>query len=398
MRLLGEIDFNIDIYNEKDDFFDTLLNGFIIHIINHDAIEWRADFREDDQIFISLVGTDLVFGVEASYDEINYLRLTRSFETIVTNIESRLSKNVIDISIDIDLFAVRELNQARRNVKVHDYSALAGDYFERFRAYRIADNILTDLQSELISMVKTGDSSWIPYLPHSPEYYSCVVYVLFNVSILNAVVFVNNRDLRHLQNVNRYQEVEMYNEQQDDNYFSGDDRQGFRVPPAKNIELISSCLGLYMDVKTSDTLKYLAKEYDGDTFSSRGSYIFLCPTNIEKFVAEIWNDFWISSNTLYANDKKSMLYKLVFLHEVGHMAFKSLSLKKKNSNEETLANWVASFCITGRERELIREKTQKQPREYQRYITRPDADNDIRLRMGFDKYFDEMARLIDYKR
>lgn len=284
-----------------------------------------------------------------------------------------------------------------------------------FYVEKRADYYLDAIRDLLIRMF-----NW-DYLPSSPwfpcdgwgEYLSFTAYLVLNISSLNGIYCTENLEMQHLQSINEYLRVlKNYNPNNIREYEENPDGDAniYHLPPRKNIQSVGQLLGLYLRVEDADALQHLRDRYDKELFKDAGNYIFLCPANIETFRKGLKDklcpgdqdgiDDRIKQHRIpHIDSLEELLYKLVFLHEVGHMAFSrpSRSIWKKQAEEETLANWFASISLTKLERDMIKTITELQPMAYRDYFTKEEyplgAEPDIdRYEKDFREKIERLVR------
>ena len=165
---------------------------------------------------------------------------------------------------------------------------------------------------------------------------------------------------------------------------------------------VTACMGLYMNVQFEEILEHLQALYGNDVRKGTGSYIFFSVTDIREMLSRIPEfqssrfEKWVKfhGGDLNISNVTELMYKIVFMHEAGHMAFGMPSARSKKQTCETLANWVASVAASEFEKEVMRLITDNQPEEYRQFITKPEG-----YYSGYDldpdDYVKEMSALID---
>ena len=339
---------------------------------------------------------------ERNYQKERFLPSTDAYNAVISDISPELIGNGLTIHMDVKLSSVEH---GYYTETVCDKSAYPADSFP---AECRADDYIDSVRDMLIHMFSEPCSSWVP-CDDRYAYLSFIAYLVLNISSLNGIYCTENLEMQHLQSINEYLRVlKNYNpnkirEYEDD---PDDDASIFHMPPRKNIQSVGQLLGLYMRVEDADVLQHLRDRYDKELFKDTGNYIFLCPANIEEFRKTLEDklspgdqngiDKQIKNHRIpHIDCLNELLYKLIFLHEVGHMAFSrpSRNIWKKQAEEETLANWFASISLTKLESDMIKTITELQPMAYRDYFTKKEyplgAESDI------DKYEKEFRGKIE---
>lgn len=118
-----------------------------------------------------------------------------------------------------------------------------------------------------------------------------------------------------------------------------------------------------------------------DLFNRDQQIIYLCPELINTFSQELYNNNFRCHGgdflTFY-----NLIYELVLLHELGHLAFSCLDLTGQDTSlTEGRANFFASYITNGVHDHLIKLKTQHQPAQYHAPILITDSDWKVKLHL-----------------
>lgn len=254
---------------------------------------------------------------------------------------------------------------------------------------RMQSNIgfyMKDIRDTLFSMLVKGNSPWYVH-DKSEYYYSVIVSMYLNTKALKQVLFVDFSTMKHLQYLNDFQESVLIQDRKADYIHAWEEIPGedsypeisVKIPKTKNRYEVPETMGLFMRVQDEELLNHLFRRIPV-MYPELGNYIFICPTSIEAFSKHIWNstehskigDMARMNRIQGCTTSMDLLFKLIFLHEVGHMVFMNPSTRRKRENDETLANWIASMSVTKFEREVIEMITEHQSEAYRQYITLPE--------------------------
>lgn len=118
-----------------------------------------------------------------------------------------------------------------------------------------------------------------------------------------------------------------------------------------------------------------------DLFNRDQQIIYLCPELINTFSQELYNNNFLC----YGGDFLTfydLIYELVLLHELGHLAFSCLKMTGQDTSlTEGRANFFASYITNGVHDYLIKLETQHQPAQYHAPILITDSDWKVKLHL-----------------
>ena len=202
-----------------------------------------------------------------------------------------------------------------------------------------------------------------------------------NLHSLNGLIFADCKEIEKIQILGLEKKHKRGHSIEKDDKDNNID-EGTKIVNTK--EVVSSVLGTYYYIENKDELNEFKKIFNINDDLSIGKYIIIGPDNIEKFVDEFLsvyrlnyylatkkdnNDNILTCFSEFAKKVICKITKLVFLHEVGHMAFSNASVKNKIKSNESAANWFASLNLNGVEKYIVYLMTLLQPVVYQDYFT-----------------------------
>ena len=249
--------------------------------------------------------------------------------------------------------------------------------------------------------------SWFPVY-HNDEMGLLATFTNYiNLHNLSGVVFIEPKDIEYIREIGEEIELSKNREKNNKNY-DLEEKSKKVTAVGKSSLLASYC---YIDNDSiADNLKTRLNITD-DGFGI-GKYIFVAAKSIDDFISKdikkIYsktkpncydkNDYNCTQNCPLCIKKEKMsvvesAVKLIFLHEVGHMAFSNCSRKNKMVVDETAANFFTSLCTKYLpELCMIREMTNFQPEEYKYYFPSLYSFKPIRFYVN-----DSNPEYIDYR-
>ena len=233
----------------------------------------------------------------------------------------------------------------------------------------------------LKQLLIAGRTAWIPM--EQKKAHAMLAFLYLNAKSLKQIVLTETSNIYKLQYVNSII-TDMQRDPREGSVFDDTNPNSsiYSIPKVYkggNSSLLG-CFSHYT-YEQANALKSKIKGFNG----TAGGYIFLCPFTIEEYKETLWEkNHWdrepllseksrIISNLAIQGVENGLdlLYKMVLLHEIGHLCCFNTSRVTKRKDDETLANWIASMNLTLFERDFIENKTKYQPVEYQHFITLP---------------------------
>ena len=230
-----------------------------------------------------------------------------------------------------------------------------------------------------------------------------------NLHHLTGIVFIEPKDLDYVRSIGEEFENSKHRHKEEREFFKEflDNKEDEKGEDGSNDESdTASLLAAYCYIENDNAVRNIQKHFnfEDDRFDI-GKYIFVCAESIDDFIkndiAKLYSKkqpMCFDENDLnctqkcpfYKGEEKidvvESVIKLIFLHEVGHMAFTNCSTKNKIICNETLANWFASLCVkTYAEKCMIREMTKFQPIEYKYYFTNPNEQKGQKIKIFEDE-------------
>ena len=247
-------------------------------------------------------------------------------------------KNVIkDNSFMVDIIKQKVLNSKTETEKIYLLNYLKNECGGQGKC---AFNYLTNLAPAYYN--------WNPVFQDSRMELHAMLVNYINLHNLNGIVFITPTEIEYIKTVG------------EENEMSKDiDKNNKKYDIGKTINEKNSLLAAYCYIDNDNLANSVKTKLQiEDKNFGIGKYIFIAADSID---------------TIYNKNEKintmESVIKLIFMHEVGHMAFSNCSRKNKVVVDETAANFFVSMCIKSLpEICMIREITKFQPEEYKYYF------------------------------
>lgn len=282
-------------------------------------------------------------------------------------------KNVIkDNSFMVDIIKQKVLNSKSDAEKIYLLNYLNNECGGQGKC---AFNNLTDLEPAYYG--------WNPIFQDGRMELHTMLVNYINLHNLNGIVFIKPTEIEYIKMIGEENEMSK-NRDKNNKIYDIKKETDAKTTGYKNSLLAAYC---YID---NDNLANSVKMKLGieDEGFGIGKYIFIVADSIDEFIKKNIEKIYSTKrpkcydskdenciqNCPLCNKKEKLnvmetVIKLIFLHEVGHMAFSNCSRKNKMVVDETAANFFVSMCVKSLpDKCLIREITKFQPIEYKYYF------------------------------
>ena len=353
------------------------LNGFYIvklanaYIKNDDII---VDLRvvEKKERFDKISNSIKIYNAEKYKKTHTYKYLSKNSGKLMTTALSSVKKVIKDNSFMVDIIKQKVLNSKSDVEKIYLLNYLNNECGGQGKC---AFNNLTDLEPAYYV--------WNPVFQDGRMELHTMLVNYINLHNLNGIVFIKPTEIEYIKMIGEENEMSK-NRDKNKKIYDIIKETDAKTTGYKNSLLAAYC---YID---NDNLANSVKMKLGieDEGFGIGKYIFIVADSIDGFIKKNIEKIYSTKrpkcydskdenciqNCPLCNKKEKLnvmetVIKLIFLHEVGHMAFSNCSRKNKMVVDETAANFFASMCVKSLpEKCLIREITKFQPIEYKYYF------------------------------
>lgn len=378
-----------DIVNNKNN-----LNGFYIvklanaYIKNGD-IEVDLYLTEKNELLDKVSNSIKLYNFEKYKKTHTYKYISKNSGKLMNTAISAVKKVIKDNNFMVDIIKQKVLNSKTETEKIYLLNYLKNECGGQGKC---AFNYLTNLAPAYYH--------WNPVFQDSRIELLTILVNYINLHNLNGIVFITPTEIEYIKAIGEENEMSKYRDKNNKKY----DMK--KATDEKSTVYKGSLLAAYCYIDNDNLANSVKTKLQiEDKNFGIGKYIFIAVDSIDSFIKKNIEKIYSTKkpkcydskdencrqNCALCNKNEKInvtetVVKLIFLHEVGHMAFSNCSRKNKMVVDETAANFFASMCIKSLpEICMIREITKFQPEEYKYYFPALYSLKSIKLYYPEDK-------------